>query len=263
MTLPDCKTLLLELNKQVLSITLNRPKKRNAMNSQMVAELGALFKLLASDLSVRAVVLRGEGGHFCAGGDISGMHQDSKQDEQAAIWQFNRSFGHLISKVNRAPQIVICVLEGSVLGGGFGLACVSDYAIATSTSRFAMPETTLGIIPAQISPFVVMRIGLTQTRRLSLLGESINGEQALNLGLIHELSNDVDKSISEVLEKARRCAPQATATTKNLILDIAEREQLEKLLDRAADDFSSALNSVEGREGTHAFMQKRKPNWAD
>ena len=177
--LPECKELLLSLDGGVLSITLNRPHKRNAMNKRLVDEMRAVFAAIAEHRSVRAVVLRGAEGNFCAGGDIAGMH-DGAVDEAGkplspdkAAWQFNRSFGHLITEVNKAPQVVITILEGAVLGGGFGLACVSDIAIAKADAKFAMPETGLGIVPAQIAPFVVMRVGLTQARRLALTGQRI------------------------------------------------------------------------------------------
>ncbi|MFT4635912.1 MAG: isohexenylglutaconyl-CoA hydratase [Arenicella sp.] len=266
--LPNCDELLLTLEDGVLSVTLNRPHKRNAMNSAMVSELMRVFESIESNRYIRAVVMSGAEGNFCAGGDISGMNTQSQQGTQSspeprdATWHFNRSFGQLISKVNRAPQLVICVLEGAVLGGGFGLACVSDLAIAKPNALFAMPETGLGIIPAQIAPFVVARVGLTQARRLTLLGERLNGHAAQALGIVHHVTDDTAEVLAENLKRFKKCAPNATAVTKQLLLDVAERQGLESLLDRASDDFSSAILSAEGQEGTHAFIQKRKPSWA-
>ncbi|HCP21930.1 MAG TPA: enoyl-CoA hydratase, partial [Marinobacter hydrocarbonoclasticus] len=85
------------------------------------------------------------------------------------FYKLNRAFGQMIQQVNESSKVVIAITEGAVMGGGFGLACVSDLAIAGPTAKFGMPETTLGVIPAQIAPFVVERIGLTQARRLALL----------------------------------------------------------------------------------------------
>ncbi|NNC99776.1 MAG: enoyl-CoA hydratase/isomerase family protein [Gammaproteobacteria bacterium] len=266
MKLPDCSELILELVDGVIHITLNRPHKRNAMNSLLVDELMAVLDAVAEAPAVRVLVLRGADGNFCAGGDISGMQIDSNQaDAGDATWLFNRSFGHLISKMNRAPQLVISLLEGAVLGGGFGLACVSDLAIADRDAVFAMPETGLGIIPAQIAPFVVARVGLTQARRLALLGERLDGVSAQQLGLVHHLTDggqQMRDKLNESLALIKRCAPRATAVTKQLLLDSAQNNAIEALLDRAADDFSNAINSDEGREGTRAFMEKRKPGWA-
>ncbi len=266
MNLPACQELLLRIDDGVLDLRLNRPHKRNAMNSAMVSEIIAVFDSIEQQREIRAVVLRGADGNFCAGGDISGMSEESTADSLAnkrdASWHFNRSFGHLISKVNRAPQLVICLLEGAVLGGGFGLACVSDLAIAKPDALFAMPETGLGIIPAQIAPFVVARIGLTQARRLTLLGERVDGVTAQSLGIVHHVTDDLDAKLAEALAQFSRCAPNATAVTKQLVLDAAGRAHLEALLDRASDDFTAALLSDEGQEGTRAFIEKRRPTWA-
>lgn len=268
--LPDCQELLLKLQDGVLHITLNRPQKRNAMNARLVEEMMAVFTAIESDRSVRAVVLRGAEGNFCAGGDISGMNDQKTDDKgepvsaEQAAWNFNRSFGHMITKVNHAPQVVICVLEGAVLGGGFGLACISDIAIADIGATFAMPETGLGIIPAQIAPFVVMRVGLTQARRLALTGERIKGEAAHAMGLVHcvcEGSETLDSQLAAIIAGVKRCAPEANAQTKALMFQVGNRE-LESLLDSASDMFSVALNGPEGREGTRAFIEKRKPQWA-
>ena len=263
--LPECKELLLDESQGVLTITLNRPHKKNAMNSALVKELMAVFTSIEDNREIRAVVLQGAEGTFCAGGDISGMNdgEENVSPEQAA-WNFNRSFGHMITQVKSAPQVVITLLEGAVLGGGFGLACISDVAIADKNAMLSMPETGLGIIPAQIAPFVVSRIGLTQARRLALLGERVDGEAATQLGISHYLTvgrEAMDAKLAEVLKKVRRCAPQANATTKELMLQVGVKEH-EALLDGAADMFSVSLRSDEGQEGTKAFMEKRKPYWA-
>jgi isohexenylglutaconyl-CoA hydratase len=266
MNLPNCKELLIANDNGVLTVTLNRSHKRNAMNSALVAELVAVFDAIENDLSVRAVVLRGSEGHFCAGGDISGMNTEGQTEAEKtqATWDFNRSFGHMITQINRAPQVVITVLEGAVMGGGFGLACISDVAIADANAKLSMPETGLGIIPAQIAPFVVARIGLTQARRLALLGERINGVEAKELGIVHFVTSSpaqMQTVYDDVIKKVRRAAPHANAVTKKLMLDVGKVDH-EALLDRAADDFTAALRSDEGQEGTLAFLEKRPPFWA-
>ncbi len=265
MDLPQSEELLLREDDGVLYITINRIHKRNAMNDAVVNGIMQAFDAIADNRDIRAVVLRGAGGHFCAGGDISGMHKTSNREEaERAAWELNRIFGRMCTQLNRAPQVVITLLEGAVLGGGFGLACISDVAIADINARFGMPETGLGIIPAQIAPFVVMRIGITRARQLALLGERINGDVARELGIVHYTTDGADEMnglLQDVLAKLKRCAPGATAATKQLMLDVGSTD-LETLLNRAADDFAAALNSTEGQEGTTAFVEKRLPGWA-
>lgn len=266
--MPELTTLLLTREDHVLYITLNRPDCRNAMSLQMVNELSRVLDSCRDDLSIRALVLRGANQHFCAGGDIKDMAQaratnaNSETGEDPFI-ALNRRFGTVISQLDQQPQVVIAVLEGAVLGGGFGLACVSDVAIAAETAQFGMPETGLGIIPAQIAPFVVTRIGLTQARRLTLLGARFDGVEAARLGLVHYAvpAEQLEPTLTQVVDQVRRCAPNANRVTKALLHKVGQ-QPMEALLDDAATAFAAAVQSAEGAEGTMAFVQKRLPTWA-
>ena len=264
MTLPASQTLLVNEDKGILHITLNRPESRNSMSLQMVQELQATFAWAANN-AIRAVVLRGAGGHFCAGGDIRDMMTIRQQatDNPQAYQNFNRTFGHLLTQVNSAPFVVVTVLEGAILGGGFGLTCVSDVALAKADAQFGMPETRLGIIPAQIAPFIVQRLGLTQARRLALLGMRINGQQAQAMGLVHEVYADNDSletALARTINDLRQCAPNATQVTKALLHQVGE-QPLNQVLDDAAEAFACAIQSAEGMEGGMAFVQKRAASW--
>jgi len=262
-TLPACQTLLLEPHNGVLHITLNRPENRNAMSLQMVAELRSIFAAVRDDRSVRALVLSGAGGHFCAGGDIKDMANARAQGSDA-YRELNRAFGSMLEEAQHAPQVLITVLQGAVLGGGFGLACVSDIAMADHQAQFGLPETSLGLLPAQIAPFVVQRIGLTEARRLALTAARFDGHQARRLGLVHFVEEDpqaLAERLDEVLQHVLCCAPEANATTKKLLLASAGQPSNE-LLDEAAQWFGEAVTGAEGIEGTMAFVQKRKPGWS-
>ncbi|MFT6029018.1 MAG: isohexenylglutaconyl-CoA hydratase [Oleiphilaceae bacterium] len=270
MNLPKTETLLLEQKDHVLHVTLNRPKVKNAMSLVMVNELMAVFEQASSDLSIRAILLRGAEGNFCAGGDIKDMvgaraalSKKDNKEEVDPFYALNRAFGRMITYANQIPQVLIVVTEGAVLGGGFGLACISDVALSLNTTKFGLPETGLGIPPAQIAPFVVTRIGLTQARRLALLGARFDGAEALRLGIVHEChdnSEALEDAVEKVLLQVKRCAPQANRITKQLILSVG-KEPLETLLDEAAKSFAEAVQSAEGQEGTMAFIQKRDPSW--
>ncbi len=262
-TLPVCQTLSLEPHNGVLHITLNRPECRNAMSLQMVAELRSVLAAVRDDRGVRALVIGGAGGHFCAGGDIKDM-AGARGQGASAYRELNRTFGALLQEVQHAPQVVVTVLQGAVLGGGFGLACVSDVAMADHQAQFGLPETSLGLLPAQIAPFVVQRIGLTQARRLALTAARFDGIQAHRMGLVHFVEQDAQalaERLDEVLAHVLCCAPGANALTKQLLL-ASVAQPSEELLDQAAEWFSEAVTGTEGTEGTVAFVQKRKPGWA-
>lgn len=259
----------LEQEGSILTLWLNRPDSRNAMSLNMVKAIQQVFQVIEQDLSIRAVILRGKGGHFCAGGDIKDMAQLRGEAMNLGSHQpyvdFNRQFGHMIQQVDQAPQTVVAVLEGAVLGGGFGLACVSDIAISLADAKFGLPEAGLGVIPAQIAPFVVKRIGLTQARRLALLGSRFEGHTALKVGVVHEVVENekaLEVLLVETIQQIKRTAPQASRVTKAL-LHRTLNEPLTALLDDAAQQFAQAVGGEEGMEGTMAFIQKRKPSWFD
>ncbi len=267
MTFSSYNTLLVVEAEGIVNITLNRPQVRNAMNLTMVEELADVFKCAIDRVDIRALVLRGAEGHFCAGGDIKDLSDAKKMSATAKddpLFHLNRAFGRLITQANAAPQVVITLLEGAVLGGGFGLACISDIAIADTNAQFGIPETGLGIPPAQIAPFVVTRVGMTQARRLLLTGARFNGEEACELGVVHFTTSnarDMETLLQEQLEKIKLCAPNANRVTKKLFLKVGLMEH-EALLDQAAEDFAAAVRGEEGREGTLAFIEKRPASWA-
>src|SRR4051794_17298647 len=185
---PAVTSLLLRFDERgILHVALNRPEVRNAMSLVMVRELRDLFASIEARRDVRAVVLRGAGGHFSAGGDVKDMaaarSADPGPDGRDPIEVVNARFGELVDRVNRAPQVVIAVLEGAVFGGGFGLACVADVALALTSASFGLPETGLGLPPAQIAPFLVQRLGLSQARRLAVTGARFDGSEAARLGV--------------------------------------------------------------------------------
>ncbi|MBX7081178.1 MAG: enoyl-CoA hydratase/isomerase family protein [Nannocystaceae bacterium] len=266
--MPATTTLRLRLDDGVLHLTLARPEARNAMSAVMITELLATFAAIRDRRDVRAVVLRGEGGNFCAGGDVKDMAaarmapQVAGEPDPAAA--MNRRFGALMLAVDRAPQATVAVLEGAVLGGGFGLACVADVAIARADAGFGLPETGLGLPPAQIAPFLVRRLGLSHARRLAVTGGRFDGAAALAIGLVHHVVGDDDalaQQLAATLAQIRRCAPAAIAATKHIMAQVGAVE-LDALLDDAAARFAEAVRGPEGTEGTMAFVQKRLPAWA-
>ncbi len=261
------QTLKIERDNGCVTVTLNRPEARNAMNRRMVEELRQLVGQLNEELETRLIILRGAGGHFCAGGDIADMSKvrAEREENQRAMVAMNREFGHMIHDFDNSSKTVIAALEGAVLGGGFGLACVADVALVTADARLGMPETTLGLPPAQIIPFVVERIGLSQAKRLALTGHRFDGREAVALGLAHHLcadSDELDARLAEVRAQVLRCAPLACEITKQLLLATRDTPT-DKLLDQAAEAFGDAVDGPEAMEGLTAFIQKRDPEWAN
>jgi len=216
---------------------------------------------------VRVVVLRGAGGHFCAGADLHDM-ASARQRELAgdghAIAAVNARFGALCGAFARTGLVTIAVLEGSVMGGGLGLACVADVALAGQGAQLRLPETSLGVVPAQIAAFLVERVGASQARRLAVTGGKLSAAQALAIGLVHEVHEEgaaLDAALAATLAQVLRCAPGAIAATKALMARALHTPAAD-LVDDAARVFAQAARGAEGIEGMGAFLQKRLPSWA-
>ena len=262
----ETKALIVERQNSVLRIWFNRPEARNALSAEIVGELHAVLDQVREDRSVRTLVLRGNGGVFCAGGDIKGFKSGMQGSGDASqIARSNRSFGDLMIKLNEQPQVVVMLVEGGAVGGGLGLACVGDVTIVEKETRFQLSETSLGIPPAQIAPFVVERVGLTEARRLMLTGARFTGAEAVRLGIGHILADgaeDLEGQCTTVLAQIARCAPGANAVTKAIVFEALRRPRGDAL-DFAAEGFARCMLSAEGREGVAAFIEKRKPRWAE
>jgi isohexenylglutaconyl-CoA hydratase len=265
--LPATKHLILEQQRSVLTVWLNRPEAKNALSVDMIDELHAVLDAAAQDTSLRTLIVRGKGDVFCAGADIKGFKSDSQGGVQTAddVAHGNRAFGDLMLKLNEQPQAVIMLVQGAAIGGGLGLCCVGDITIVTRETKFRLSETSLGIPPAQIAPFVTERAGLTHARRLMLTGARFKGEEAVRYGIGHILADDesdLNRQCDQVLAQIALCAPGANAMTKRIVFEATRRERSDAL-DFASRGFATCMLSEEGREGVAAFVEKRKPRWAD
>jgi len=256
------ETLTVQVQEPFLTVTLDRPEVRNAMNQQMIAELRRVFTNLHKTREIRAVVIRGTDGMFCAGGDLKEM-QAAYAHKDAESGQQTRDFDGLLRTVNSAPQVVITQVEGVAMGGGFGLVCVSDIAIAAEDTIFGLPEVRLGIVPALISPYVIQRVGLTTARRLMLTGARFDGIEAAKYGLIHEVCppDEVEERVQIALADIRECAPGAIAACKRLLFEIVDSD-FNATAQYRADLLDELRRKPEGQEGMLAFIRKSKPKWA-
>jgi len=170
----------------VTTITLNRPDVRNAFNETLIQELTEWAHTVPADGSIRTVVLQGAGSVFCAGADVQWMARmiDYSREENLAD---ARAAGTMYSLLDSLPVPVIGRVHGAALGGGAGLAAICDIVVATNDAQFGFTETTLGILPAMISPYVVRKIGVSAAREWCLTGARFTAEQARAMGLVHEV----------------------------------------------------------------------------
>jgi isohexenylglutaconyl-CoA hydratase len=246
---------------------LNSPASRNSLTDATVEALLQACEEASRDASLRFIVLTGSGGSFCAGGSLGGFSkligQPLADGEIDPLLAMNHRFGDLLHALTALPQILIAAVDGPAMGGGLGLVCCADFCVATPASTFAAPEVTLGLVPAQIAPFVWRRLGDRAARQIMLRGQKLSAAQAHEVGLVDQC---VDGSEAELVEATdalihslKSSAPQAMAATKKLMSSFDSAPDIRAA---AAQAFASSLRGSEAPEGIQAFAQKRAPRWA-
>jgi len=252
------ETITLQVKGPVAWVRLNRPDARNALSMAMVKELLTCFTALRDDpayQAVRAVVLCAKGKTFCAGGDLRDMARPAAEQHVALA-----EVDELLRAINQAPQVVIARVQGAALGGGLGLVCVSDIAVAGYSASFGMPEAQLGIAPAMIAPYVLARIGFTRARELMLTGHRFDYLAAHTWGLIQHYCADfeLDSCVRAVLADVLRAAPGALRACKDLLFTVAAGGDT---LDYRVALLERLRGGEEARQGAQAFLQKQPAPW--
>lgn len=249
-------TISISIAHGVARVTLNRPEVHNALNAAMIADLKAAFDRLGEDVNVRVIVLTGEGKNFSAGADLNWMQQAAGQGFEA-----NQRDAYALARmfytIDSCPKPVVALVNGAALGGGIGLVACCDIVVAQTNAQFGLTEVKIGLIPATISPYVTRKTGESQARRYMLTAERFDAETARRVGLVHEIGDDAEGIISNLLANG----PDAMADTKALIREVAYAPIDEALLVMTAERIAARRASDEGREGIAAFLEKRKPGW--
>lgn len=246
----------------VATLWLNRPDKHNAFNAEMIEELIQALRQVAADDSLRFLVLRGQGRHFCAGADLAWM-QASAQLDYASNLRDAHQLGELMSLLYHLPCPTLAVVQGAAFGGAVGLTACCDIAIGASEASFSLSEVRIGLVPAVISPYVVQAIGERATRRYALSAERFSGERARELGLLAEcypaaeLEGEVEQWIANLLLNS----PQAMRESKALLHGVGSGVLSDALRQRTESVIAGIRVSEEGQEGLAAFLQKRPPAW--
>jgi enoyl-CoA hydratase len=230
-------------------IRWSRPERLNAWDPETLHRLGDLLaEAAASD--ARAIVCFGEGGAFSSGDDLAATAAMDAQEWRRTIEAFNR----LTREVVAAGQPVIAAVDGVCVGGAFEFAFACDVRIGTSRSRFGCPEVAVGLSISNGFSLLAPRAA----RRLVLTGELVDAEEALRLGLLDRVVEDVEEEARRLVERIAALAPEAVAGSKRL-LDESERDLLERALDRELELCARLFATDDAREGVAAFLAKRAP----
>jgi len=245
----------------ILTITMNRPDKRNALNPEMMEDLTHAFAAVGDDPGCRVVLLTGAGSAFCAGLDIDHLAtMNAKTPAEHRV--DSERIARLLRTLYNTPRPTIAAVNGAAIAGGMGLATICDFTLAIPEAKFGYTEVQIGFVPAIVSAFLRGQIGDKRSRDLLLTGRLIKAPEAFELGLITRVVDEQD-----LMVEARRLAclllrnsPAAMQATKRLLSEHANHH-LDQEIESAVAANAEARTTEDFKEGIRAFLEKRKPEW--
>ncbi|NYG32433.1 enoyl-CoA hydratase/isomerase family protein [Sphaerotilus montanus] len=246
----------------VAQVTMARPAVFNAFDEQMIAELDAAFTQLAADDSVRVIVLAGEGKHFSAGADLQWMQRASTASVEWNVADA-RKFAGMLARIEACPKPTVARVQGAALGGGVGLACACDIAIAADNASFSVSEAKFGILPSVIGPYVTNAVGKRQAKRLALTTTRIAAPEALAIGLVQQVTtlDALDAMVNATVKELLAGGPDAQREIKTLFGQLEVGPITPEVRELTAQTIARVRGTDEAREGFAAFLGKRPANW--
>ncbi|WP_419317335.1 enoyl-CoA hydratase-related protein [Caulobacter sp. ErkDOM-E] len=248
-----------------VTVWINRPEKKNAFDAATIAALREAFETLHGAEGVRVVFLRGMGGAFSAGADLSWMADAvdwSEDDNRLDALEL----AHMLKALHDVPALTVALVEGPAFGGGAGLVAACDHAMATADATFSFSEVKLGLTPATISPYVIAALGPRTAKLLFATGRVFDADAAWSYGLVDEVFDDVaglEVARDALIEEMVACAPGAIGDAKALVNDFADQKLDKGLIEETAKRIARRRVSEEGQEGVRAFLARRKPSWTE
>jgi 2-(1,2-epoxy-1,2-dihydrophenyl)acetyl-CoA isomerase len=260
------KTVVVGAHGAVLEIVLNRPDILNAADRRLIAELGEATAEAAADKSARAVLLRGEGSHFMAGGDIRMFGELAALPPQArreALYEIVDALHPTLLALRHMPKPVVVAVQGAAAGVGLSLVLAADLALAAENAVFAFGYIHLGTSPDGAATATLPRIvGLKRAAELMLLGERFDAHRALEWGLVNRLVS-AERLLSEARALARRLAdgPTAAYARTKALIEATLGAELAAQMKREAESFAACAATEDFVEGVRAFLEKRRPSF--
>lgn len=255
------QTLVVE-TATVARVRMNRPQVFNAFDETMIAELDAAFTALGANPAVRVIVLEGAGKAFSAGADLQWMQRASQADFDWNLADARR-FAGMLWKIHHAPQPTIARIQGVALGGGVGLACACDFALASERAQFAVSEAKFGILPSVIGPYLTNAVGKREAMRLALTTRRIGAAEAQAIGLVQQVVADeaLDAAVAALVAELAVGGPQAQREIKALYAQLSPGPVDAATVELTAQTIARVRGTPEAAEGFAAFLAKRPARW--
>lgn len=257
------KTLLFSIDNRVATVTLNRPDAANGMNLALTTELVKVASLCDNDADLKAVILTGAGRFFCAGGDINAM-QSNEAGPGPGVKQIADELHKALSIFARMDIPLICAVNGTAAGAGFSAAISADIVIAAESAKFTMAYSNVGLSPDGSSSYYLPRlIGIRKTQELMFTNRLLKAQEAMDWGLVTKVVADTElmNEANALAQSFVRGAKGSNASIKKLLLE-SFNNGLETQMELEGRAIAVNANSVDGREGVAAFLEKRKPEFS-
>lgn len=243
---------------QVIVVTLNRPERRNALTIELMTALTAAVESASADETERVLILRGAGQAFCTGLDLNEVSEPEKAHASADL------VAKMLLTISETRLITIAAVHGAAVAGGAGIMSACDLVVAAERTKFGYPEAKRGLVAGLVMTFLRRQLRERDVRELLFTGELIDAVRAREMGLINrvvrpnELESEVQKLVTSILQNA----PGALTNSKRLLEQLWPTSVKEDI-DRALAHHRQARESAEAKEGVTAFLEKRRPSWAE
>ena len=254
--------ILYEIKNRIGYITLNRPEKRNALNSEMVSALKSILNQAINDELCKVIILKANGNAFCAGADLEYLQQ-LQQNTFGENVADSQSLKDLFLLIHQSPKVIIAQIEGHALAGGCGLASVCDYSFTVPEAKFGYTEVKSGFIPALVMVFLVRKIGEGKAREILLSGAILTAKEAVNLGLISQVveANKIESHcLGFATQLVETASAQSMAKVKEMLVEI-QNLTLAEGLNYAAKQNAIARESEDCKKGISSFLNKTDITW--
>ena len=250
------EVVLVERHGPITHLILNRPEVRNALNITLLTQLIVELDAVAADPTQRVVILRGAGPCFCAGLDLKEAADPAIAHESATL------VGAILAKLVESPAVTIAAAHKAAIAGGAGLIMACDFVVVDPTFKTGFPEVHRGLVAGLVMTLLRRQVAERTARELLILGETIDAERALSVGLVNRIAPEgaLEETATELAQKALKGGPGAIALTKKMLNGLWPRPLAEDL-QHALDCHMEARSSPEAKEGMAAFREKREPNW--
>ncbi|MGZ8848429.1 MAG: enoyl-CoA hydratase/isomerase family protein [Pyrinomonadaceae bacterium] len=251
------QVVLLNVADGVARVTLNRPAKRNALNSELIAGLKDALRRAGEDKEVRAIILMGEGADFCSGADLAALETIANASVEENL-DDARSLMELFVLIRSVAPPVIAAVRGRALAGGCGLATACDIVLAARSSRFGYPEVKIGFVPAMVMAILRRNVSEKRAFELVTLGEEIGADEAASFGLVNHVLDDeaFEEEVDVFVQKFMKTSSSAVALTKKLLYR-TDAMSFEDALLLGMDENVIARMSEDCRKGIERFLKKK------